>query len=109
MSIIIKHDEYVSHYAYVTYFKNEGMYEVKGTVHVNIEEASESSKEKGYENWHEVTDIELQFFVAGKKCTYVGFKELYEKLFTSSSWDKYELSLQEEFEKHYMKNKVKIK
>ncbi len=109
MSKIEKHDEYVSHFAYVTYFKDEGMYKVKASVHVNIEEPTPSSRERGYDQWHEVTDVELEFFVADKKCTYVGFKEMYEKLFTTNSWKKYELGLQAEFEAHYMKNKVKIK
>ena len=38
MSKIEKYHEHVSHYAYVTYFKDEGMYKVKASVHVNIEE-----------------------------------------------------------------------
>jgi len=109
MSKIKKHDEYVSHHAYVTYFNDKGMYKVKGSVYVNIEEASKSSKEKGYENWHEVTDIELEFFVNDKKCKYVGFKELYEKLFGKDTFDSHYGELQSEFEKHYMKNKIKIK
>lgn len=109
MSKIKKHDEHVSHYAYVTYFKNEGMYKVKASVHVNIQEASPRSIERGYEHWHEVTDVDLEFFINDKKCTYLGFKEMYEKLFTTNSWKEYEESLYEEFEAHYLKNKVKIK
>ena len=109
MSKIKKHDEHVSHFAYVTYFKDEGMYKVKASVHVNIEEASKPSKERGYENFHEVTDIDLEFFVNDKKCNYVGFKDLYQKLFNKSNWDEYEENLWKEFEAHYLANKVKIK
>ena len=69
MSKIKKHDEHVSHFAYVTYFKDEGMYKVKASVHVNIEEASKPSKERGYENFHEVTDVDLEFFVNDKNVT----------------------------------------
>ena len=109
MSKIKKYDEHVSHYAYVTYFKDEGMYKVKATVRVNIEETSKPSKERGYENFHEVTDVDLEFFVNDKKCNYVGFKDLYQKLFNKSNWDEYEENLWEEFEAHYLANKVKIK
>jgi len=108
MSKIKKYDEHVSHYAYVTYFKDEGMYKVKATVRVNIEEASKPSEERGYENWHEVTDIDLEFFVNDKKCNYVGFKDLYQKLFNKSNWDEYEENLWKEFEAHYLANKVKL-
>ena len=109
MSKIEKYDEHVSHYAYVTYFKDEGMYKVKASVHVNIEEASKFSKERGYESFHEVTDVDLEFFINDKKCTYSGFKEMYGKLFTTNSWKVYEEGLYEEFEAHYLNNKVKIK
>jgi hypothetical protein len=108
MSKIKKYDEHVSHYAYLTYFKNEGMYKVKATVRVNIEETSKPSKERGYEHWHEVTDVELEFFVNDKRCNYVGFKDLYQKLFNKSNWDVYEEKLYEEFEAHYLENKVKL-
>ena len=108
MSKIEKYHEHVSHYAYVTYFKDEGVYKVKASVHVNIEEASKPSKERGYENFHEVTDVDLEFFINDKKCTYSGFKEMYGKLFTTNSWKVYEEGLYEEFEAHYLANKVRL-
>jgi hypothetical protein len=109
MSKIKKHDEHVSHYAYVTYFKDEGMYKVKASVHVNIEEASKPSKERGYENFHDVTDVDLEFFVNDKKCTYAGFRSIYEELFGKGKFIVYEENLYEEFEAYYLENKVKIK
>ena len=109
MSKIKKYHEHVSHYAYVTYFKNEGMYKVKGSVHVNIEEATPGSIKRGYDHWHEVTDVELDFFINDKKCTYSGFKEMYEKLFSKGMFITYEENLYEEFEEHYLNNKIKIK
>jgi len=102
MSKIKKYDEHVNHYAYVTYFKDEGMYKVKASVHVNIEEGVDQL-------YHDVTDVDLEFFVNDKKCNYVGFKDLYEKLFNKSNWREYEECLWEEFEAHYLANKVKIK
>ena len=101
MSKIKKHDEHVSHYAYVTYFKNEGMYKVKASVHVNIEEGAKQL-------FHEVTDVELEFFVNDKKCTYVGFKNMYEELFGKGMFITYEENLYEEFEAYYLENKVKL-
>ena len=108
MSKIKKHDEHVSHYAYVTYFKDEGMYKVKGSVHVHIEEASKPSKGRGYENFHEVTDVNLEFFVNDKRCTYAGFRSIYEELFGKNTFTEYEERLWEEFEAHYLANKVKL-
>lgn len=102
MSKIKKHDEYVSHHAYVTYFNDKGMYKVKGSVHVNIEESSTLDSYV-----HEVTDIDLEFFINDKKCTYAGFKELYEKLFGKGIFDSHYLKLQEEFEEHYLNNRIK--
>ena len=106
MSKIKKHDEYVSHFAYVTYFKNEGMFKVKASVNVNIEENAASSIKK---ETHEITDIDLEFFLNDKKCKYVGFKSMYEELFGKGTFDKYYGKLQEEFEEHYKKNPVKVK
>ena len=102
MSKIKKYDEHVSHYAYVTYFKDEGMYEVKASVHVNIEEGEKRL-------YHDVTDVDLEFFVNGKKCTYAGFRNIYEELFGKGMFIVYEENLYEEFEGHYLENKVKIK
>jgi len=101
MSKIKKHDEHVSHYAYVTYFKDEGIYKVKGSVHVNIEEGAKQLV-------HEVTDVELEFFVNDKKCTYVGFKNMYGELFGKDMFTNYEEKLYEEFVNHYLENKVKL-
>ena len=103
MSKIKKHHEHVSHFAYVTYFKDEGMYKVKASVHVNIEEGSDNRL------FHEVTDVDLEFFINDKKCTYSGFKEMYEKLFSKGMFITYEENLYEEFEEHYLNNKIKIK
>ena len=103
MSKIKKHSEHVSHFVYVTYFKDEGMYKVKASVHVNIEEGSDNRL------FHEVTDVDLEFFINDKKCTYSGFKEMYEKLFSKGMFITYEENLYEEFEEHYLNNKIKIK
>jgi len=103
MSIIKKHPEHVSHFVIATYFKDEGMYKVKASVHVNIEEGSDNRL------FHEVTDVDLEFFINDKKCTYSGFKEMYEKLFSKGMFITYEENLYEEFEEHYLNNKIKIK
>ena len=82
MSKIEKYHEHVSHFAYVTYFKDEGMYKVKASVHVNIEEGSDNRL------FHEVTDVDLEFFINDKKCAYLRFqrdvrKTIYYKLLGS--------------------------
>lgn len=103
MSKIEKYHEHVSHYAYVSYFKDEGMYKVKASVHVDIEEGRDNQL------FHQVTDVDLEFFINDKKCTYSGFKEMYEKLFSKGMFITYEENLYEEFEEHYLNNKIKIK
>ena len=103
MGKIKKYHEHVSHYAYVTYFKDEGMYKVKASVHVHIEEGSDNRL------FHEVTDVDLEFFINDKKCAYSGFKEMYGKLFGENKFNNYERELYDEFTENYLKNKVKIK
>lgn len=109
MSKIKKHDEYVSHYACVTYFKDEEMFKVKATVHVNIEEAAALLGKKEIGFVHEINEIELEFYVNNKKCRYTGLIFPYEELFGKDTFNTYYKKLQEEFEEHYMNNKVKIK
>ena len=109
MSKIKKYDEYVSHYAYVTYFKDEGMFKVKASINVHIEETAASSGKKEIGFAHEVTDVDLEFFLNDKKCKHVGFMNMYEELFGINTFDTYYGKLQDEFEEHYMKNPVKVR
>ncbi len=55
-------------------------------------------------NDHEINDIELQYEINGKYCRYVGFKELYEKLYGNDTFKKFESDITEEFAEAYYAN-----
>ena len=55
-------------------------------------------------NDHEINDIELSYWINGKYCRYVGFKELYEKLYGNDTFKKFESDITKEFEEAYHAN-----
>ena len=50
---------------------------------------------------HEINDIELSYWINGKYCRYVKFKELYEKLYGNDTFKKFESDITKEFEEAY--------
>jgi len=50
---------------------------------------------------HEINDIELSYWINGKYCRYVGFKELYEKIYGNDTFKKFESDITKEFEEAY--------
>ena len=50
---------------------------------------------------HEINDIELSYEINGKYCRYLGFKELYEKLYGNDTFKKFESDITKEFEEAY--------
>jgi len=49
-------------------------------------------------------DIELEFSMNNKTCKYLGFKELYEKLYGINTFNKFRDDLTEEFEVAYFEH-----
>ena len=56
-------------------------------------------REKVYE--HEISDIEIAYYINDKYCRYQGFKELYEKLYGVDSFKKFEQDITYEFKEAY--------
>ena len=74
MSKIIKEQEVVNRSVSTTFIKDLGLFQVRATIWSCV-----SEYEGRYEN--EITETELMFILNGKTCRYVGFRELYEKLY----------------------------
>lgn len=76
--------------------KDLGLFTVNGVVWSYVD----FNKEKDSYN-HEINDTELSYEINGKYCRYVGFKELYEKLYGNDSFKKFEEDIVKEFEAAY--------
>ena len=96
MSKIIKIQEHVDYSVRTEFSKDLGMFEVIATVWSCV-----SKCRGGYDN--DITETELRFVLNGKPCKYLGFKELYEKLYGENTFCKFRDDLYEEFSKSYFK------
>ena len=96
MSKIIKVDEYVDYSVRTEFSKDLGMFEVRANIWSCV-----SKCENGYDN--DITETELVFVIDGKVCKYLGFKELYEKLFGENRFRGFIDDLTADFEEEYFK------
>ena len=96
MSKIIKVNEVVDYSVSTNFTKDLGLFQVKATIWSCV-----SEWEGRYEN--EITETELIFVLNGKKCKYLGFKELYEKLYGANRFNQFYADLITEFEEEYFK------
>ena len=96
MSKIKKVDEFVNYSITTTFTKDIDLFQVQATVWSYANE-----HENGYNN--EITETELRFFLNGKQCNGLGFRELYEKLFGENKFNKFRDDLIVEFEEEYFK------
>ena len=96
MSKIIKEQEVVDYSVSTTFIKDFGLFQVRATVWSCV-----SEYEGRYEN--EITETELMFILNGKNCKYVGFRELYEKLYGVNMFNQFHTDLITEFEEEYFK------
>ena len=96
MSKIIKNFEEVNHSVSTGFTKDLGLFSVNATVWSCVTEC-----ENGYDN--DITETELTFLLNGKVCKYLGFKELYEKLYGVNMFDQFYADLIVEFEEEYFK------
>jgi hypothetical protein len=77
------------------------MYQVKASVRLSAERINTAE--------YEVYDVdvdyaEVMFYIDGKSCEEEGFKELYEKLFGSNSYNSMVTALEEDFRDHAIEN-----
>ena len=96
MSKIIKVKEFVDFSVITTFAKDLGLFQVRATIWSCVSECKD-----GYHN--EITETDLTFAINGKKCKYLGFKELYEKLFGANKFNEFRDDLIIEFEEEYFK------
>ena len=95
MSKIIKVNENVDFSVYTKFTKDLGLFQVDANVWSMVSQNCTNS--------HDISDIELEFSMNNKPCKYVGFKELYEKLYGAGTFYKFRDELTEEFEEEYFK------
>lgn len=96
MSKIIKEQENVDYSISTTFIKNLGLFQVRATIWSCV-----SKCENGYDN--DITETELMFVLDGKRCKYLGFRELYEKLYGVNTFNEFRDDLTTEFEEEYFK------
>ena len=97
MSKIIKEQEFVDYSVNTTFGKDLGLFQVKASIWSCVSECENG----GYDN--DITETELMFVLDGKRCKYLGFKELYEKLYGVNMFNQFYADLITEFEEEYFK------
>ncbi len=101
MSKIIKVQETVDYSVSTTFTKNLGLFQVKAKIWSRVSAKKVTIAKEGYHN--EITETELMFILNGKQCKYMGFKELYEKLYGVDTFQQFWSDLVAEFEEEYFK------
>ena len=94
---IIKVEEIVDLSVFTKFTKDLGLFQVKARVYSMV------SPNRGSHN-HDITEIEMHFSMNNKPCKYVGFKELYEKLYGVDTFNEFRDDLSKEFEEAYFKH-----
>ena len=96
MSKIKKVQEIIDFSVRTEFRKDFGMFQVQACVWSCV-----SENECGYD--HDITETELRFFLNDKPCNYIGFKELYGKLYGANVFSQFYTELVTEFEEAYFK------
>ena len=97
MSKIKKVDEVTDLSVFTRFTKDEGMFQIEASVYSMVQKVGM------YGHDHDISEIELYFFINGKKVQYTGFKTLYEQLFGKDTFSAFYLKKSEEFEAAYLK------
>ena len=92
---IIKVDENVELSVFTKFTKDLGLFQVNASVWSMVSQDCTHS--------HDISDIELGFSINNKPCKYLGFQELYEKLYGKSTFNQFRADLTTEFEEAYFK------
>tara|TARA_B110001452_G_scaffold81773_1_gene66872 strand:+ start:183 stop:503 length:321 start_codon:yes stop_codon:yes gene_type:complete len=99
MSKIKKVDEITDLSVYTKFTKDEGMFQIEARVYSMVSEVPGIGKKYG----HDISEIELGFFINDKKVQYTGFKTLYEQLFGKDTFGDFYYKKSQEFEAAYLK------
>jgi len=95
MSKIIKVNENVDFSVFTKFTKDFGLFQVNASVWSMVSQDCAHS--------HDISEIELGFSINNKPCKYLGFQELYEKLYGKSTFNQFRADLTTEFEEEYFK------
>ena len=99
MSKIKKVDEVTDLSVYTRFTKDEGMFQIEASVYSMVSTIPIAPDKYG----HDISELELSFFVAGKKVKYCGFKALYEQLYGENTFSDFYSKKSAEFEAAYFK------
>ena len=99
MSKIIKVDEITDLSVFTKFTKDEGMFQIEANVYSMVSGVPGVGNKYG----HDVTEVELYFFINGKKVQYTGFKTLYEQLYGENTFGDFYYKKSQEFEVAYLK------
>jgi hypothetical protein len=98
MSKIKKVDEVTDLSVYTRFTKDEGMFQIEAGVYSMLRELPGVNK---YD--HDISEIELIFFINGKRVNYTGFKTLYNQLFGDNTFGNFYSEKCDEFAAAYLK------
>ncbi len=98
MSKIKKLEEITDLSVYTKFSKDEGMFQIEANVYSMVTNRVDSPR---YD--HDITDIEIGFFINNKSDKHSGFKALYTQLFGENTFNDYYAKKSEEFEQAYLK------
>ena len=99
MSKIKKVDEITDLSVFTKFTKDEGMFQIEASVYSMVSEVPGVGNKYG----HDISEIELGFFINDKKVQYTGFKTLYEQLFGKDTFGDFYYKKSQEFEAAYLK------
>jgi len=99
MSKIKKVDEITDLSVFTKFTKDEGMFQIEASVYSMVSEVPGVGNKYG----HDISEIELYFFINGKKVQYTGFKTLYEQLYGENTFGDFYYKKSQEFEVAYLK------
>ena len=99
MSKIKKVDEITDLSVFTKFTKDEGMFQIEARVYSMVSEVPGIGKKYG----HDISEIELGFFINGKRVNYTGFKTLYNQLYGKDTFGNFYSEKCDEFEAAYLK------
>jgi len=99
---IIKVDENVELSVFTKFTKDLGLFQATASIWSMVSNDGNIGELNGTYS-HDISDIELGFSINNEKCKYLGFQELYEKLYGKSTFNQFCDDLTTEFEKAYFK------
>ena len=97
MSKIIKEQEHTDYSVRTVFTKDLGMFKAEGTIHSCVSWDGKGTCE------NDITEVETVFILNGKRCNFLGFRELYEKLYGINTFSKFCGDLSIEFQEEYFK------